>query len=98
MTPAEFAALKAAGRKPFLVCAYQDGNACAELAVGDSVALGSFAEQAPALGKTVDVVFYCACPNDEYAKEQAALYKGLGFQNAKFLKGGHAALLKQVAA
>jgi rhodanese-related sulfurtransferase len=34
------------------------------------------------------IIFYCACPHDEGAKERAKEYADKGFTNVKVLKGG----------
>jgi len=58
--PSEVLKKQGSGKKPWLVCAYDDEARCQQLKIGNSLTLGEFTSNAPTLSKDEEIVFYCA--------------------------------------
>jgi rhodanese-related sulfurtransferase len=53
-----------------------------------AISLGEFRKRRNSIPKDESVIFYCACPHDEGAIQQAKKYSREGFTNVKILEGG----------
>ena len=71
-----------------LVCAYEDDEKCKQNQLEDSISLQEFSTKKDELTEDREIIFYCACPNDELSSELAQQYQDRGFRQAKFLEGG----------
>lgn len=71
-----------------LVCAYEEEDKCKDYQLEDSITLQEFNSKKDGLSEDREIIFYCACPNDELSSELAKQYQERGFREAKFLEGG----------
>ncbi len=71
-----------------LVCAYDKEEDFRQYDLEGAISLGEFRRRIESFPKDENVIFYCACPHDECATQQAKRYYRQGFVNAKILAGG----------
>ena len=71
-----------------LVCAYDDEEKFKQNDLEGAIPLRKLRAQENSRQKNWPIIFYCACPHDEGAKERAQEYADKGFTNVKVLKGG----------
>lgn len=70
-----------------LVCAYEDEGKCNKIKLEGAISVAGLRELA-AVPKDREIIFYCACPAEGSAADQAAKFQQQGFTNTKALKGG----------
>jgi rhodanese-related sulfurtransferase len=71
-----------------LVCAYEKDEDFRKNDLEGSISLVDFRRRRNSLPKDETIIFYCACPHDEGAIQQAKELTTLGFTNVKVLDGG----------
>jgi rhodanese-related sulfurtransferase len=71
-----------------LVCAYEKEDDFRQHDLEGAISLNEFRKRRNSIPKDESVIFYCACPHDEGAIQQAKKYQREGFTNVKVLEGG----------
>ena len=71
-----------------LVCAYGDDERWQQNRIDGAIPLAEFRSKEKSLRKDQEVVFYCACPNEETSTHVADEYTARGFTGVKVLVGG----------
>ncbi len=71
-----------------LVCAYDKEEDFRQNDLEGAISLNEFRRRMVLIPKDENVIFYCACPNDETAVRQAKDFFKQGFINAQVLRGG----------
>ncbi len=71
-----------------LVCAYESDEEFRQHDLEGAISLDEFRKRKDSLPKDENLIFYCGCPHDEEAIEQAQKYFREGFVNARILQGG----------
>jgi rhodanese-related sulfurtransferase len=71
-----------------LVCAYEKEEDFRQNDLEGAISLSEFRRRKDSIPKDESVIFYCACPRDGGAIEQAEEYSREGFTNVKILEGG----------
>lgn len=71
-----------------LVCAYDSEEKFASHHLAGALSLKDFQAQEEGLPDKKEIVFYCACNQDDTAAGMAARYREKGFIETKALKGG----------
>jgi rhodanese-related sulfurtransferase len=71
-----------------LVCAYDKEEEFRQNDLEGAVSLSEFRKRVDSLPKDENIIFYCACPDDEGATREAQKYFREGFINARILMGG----------
>lgn len=71
-----------------LVCAYDSEEKFASNHLHGAIPLEELQSQEDNLSRHRELIFYCACPNDESSTQLAEEYQERGFDNAKVLRGG----------
>lgn len=72
-----------------LVCAYDDEEQARQNLLEGAILLGELeARRDAGLEKDKALIFYCACPHEEAALEQAGAWREAGFSDVKCLEGG----------
>jgi len=71
-----------------LICAYDDDEQFEQNHLKGAISLGAFRSRALTLSKEREIIFYCACPQDETSTARAEEYEARGFSNVKVLSGG----------
>ncbi len=71
-----------------LVCAYEKEEDFRQNDLEGAIPLSEFRRRASSIPKDENVIFYCACPHDEGAVQQAKDFFKQGFINAQVLQGG----------
>ena len=71
-----------------LVCAYEKDEDFRRNNLEGAISLSEFRRRIDSFPKDEDVIFYCACPHDEGAIQQAEEYQKQGFLNVRILEGG----------
>ncbi|MGA7698960.1 MAG: rhodanese-like domain-containing protein [Thermoguttaceae bacterium] len=71
-----------------LVCAYEKEEDFRKNDLEGSISLSEFRQRINSFPKDENVIFYCACPHDESATQQAEELQQQGFTNVHVLEGG----------
>jgi rhodanese-related sulfurtransferase len=71
-----------------LVCAYEKEDDFRQNDLEGAISLNEFRRRMTQIPKDENVIFYCACPHDEGAVQQAKDYFKQGFISAQVLQGG----------
>ena len=71
-----------------LVCAYEKDEDFRKNDLEGAISLNEFRRRIESFPQDENVIFYCACPNDESAMMQAQEYQKEGFRSVWVLKGG----------
>ena len=71
-----------------LVCAYDKDEDFRKNDLEGAISLTEFRRRIDTFPKDENVIFYCACPHDEGAIQQAEEYQKQGFVNVQVLEGG----------
>ncbi|MCW8140858.1 MAG: CBS domain-containing protein [Planctomycetota bacterium] len=76
------------GAGTLLVCAYEEEDKGRAFRLKGAITLQELEERREALKEDAELVFYCACPQDEVSTARAREWQEKGFNNAKVLAGG----------
>lgn len=80
---------KLEGGGALLVCAYENEDKNRAFRLKGAITLQELeTRRDEGLDRGIELVFYCACENDELATEQARAWSERGFSNVKVLGGG----------
>jgi len=71
-----------------LVCAYENDEDFRKNGLEGAISLSEFRRRTHSFPKDENVIFYCACPHDESAIQQAQECQKQGFLNVRVLEGG----------
>jgi rhodanese-related sulfurtransferase len=71
-----------------LVCGYESDEDFRKNDLEGAISLNEFQQRIDSFPKDEDIIFYCACPNDETATRRAQEYQKQGFTNVQVLQGG----------
>ena len=71
-----------------LVCAYDDDERWRQNRLEGAISLADLRAKEKSLRKDQEVIFYCACPNEETSTRVAGEYMARGFTDVKVLVGG----------
>jgi rhodanese-related sulfurtransferase len=69
-----------------LVCAYDRDDRCRDIMLEDAVMLSRW--PAARTDKDREIIFYCACENEETSRKRVDEYHRLGYRNSRYLIGG----------
>jgi rhodanese-related sulfurtransferase len=68
-----------------LVCAHEYWQ---DYRLEGAISLSDFRRRIASFPKDENIIFYCACPQDEMARQQAEKYRRRDFLNVRVLEGG----------
>lgn len=71
-----------------LVCAYDSQEKFRKSHINGAISFQEFQARADLFPKDREMIFYCACPQEETSTRRADDCKARGFKNAKVLEGG----------
>jgi rhodanese-related sulfurtransferase len=71
-----------------LVCAYKEEEKFEENRLDEAFSLDEFRNAIGSIDLDRQIIFYCACPNEETARERAREFELQGFTNVYVLLGG----------
>jgi rhodanese-related sulfurtransferase len=74
-----------------LVCAYDNHEKYRKNHISGAVSFQEFQARADLIPKDREIIFYCACANQETSARRAEEYKARGFRRVQVLDGGYAA-------
>jgi len=74
--------------KALLICAYDSDEKFSQMALDGAISFDEYRSMQPTLPRNKELIFYCACPKEASAVEQAAHAKRSGFQDVEVVAGG----------
>jgi rhodanese-related sulfurtransferase len=71
-----------------LVCAYENETGFRKFPIAGAIPLSELERRWPEADSSMEIVFYCRCPNDKTSLAMARRYLALGRENIGVLAGG----------